>query len=75
MEDNASSITLQRTMEPNEGAFNILNPPGWEIEGGIFRVDPMLQARSAQSIAAKSTFAAKRDAPEGVMMRWLPEML
>jgi hypothetical protein len=73
MEEN--TVVFQRTVEPNEGAFSILVPQGWQVEGGIFRVDPMMQTQSAQSIAAKLDFAVKRDAAGSVMIRWLPETL
>jgi hypothetical protein len=69
------TLIFQQMTEPNEGAFSILVPQGWRVEGGILRVDPMMQTQSAQAIAAKVDFAVKCDTVGTVMMRWLPEML
>ena len=35
MENNPNRFIFRHTMEPNEGAFSILVPEGWQIEGGI----------------------------------------
>jgi len=69
------TVLFRQMTEPNETAFSILVPHGWQVEGGIIRVDPMMQTQSAQSIAAKVDFAVKSDAVGSVMIRWLPEML
>jgi hypothetical protein len=71
----ANTTVFQRMVEPNEGAFCILVPQGWQVEGGILRVDPMMQTQSAQSIAAKVDFTVKRDEAGSVMIRWLPDVL
>ena len=70
---SSQALTFRRVNEPNEGAFSVLIPQGWQVEGGIVRTGPM--AQSAQSIAAKVDFAVKQDHVGSVMMRWLPEML
>ena len=69
------SLIFRQMTEPNEAAFCIIVPQGWQLEGGIVRVDPMMQTQSAQSIAAKVDFSVKSDAVGTIMIRWLPEML
>jgi len=65
----------KRKKEPIENAFSILIPQNWQIEGGIFRVDPTAQGGSSQSIAAKLDFTVKKDNSGTVMIRWLPDIL
>lgn len=47
-----TTVVFRRVQEPRENAFSILIPKGWQIEGGIFRIDPTMQGGAAQSIAA-----------------------
>jgi len=70
----ANAFTYQRRMEPNEGAFSLSVPYGWQIEGGILRADLMRQVIDAQSIEAKLDFTVKRDAAGSVLIRWCPEV-
>jgi hypothetical protein len=74
---NSSSAEIQvfkRVNEPNENAFSILIPNDWEIEGGLFRLDPSALGGPANSIAAKLDFTVRN--PEGtVIIRWLPDMV
>ncbi len=72
---NAQNVIFNRVNEHNENAFTVLVPKGWQIAGGIFRVDPSRQGGAAQSIAAKVDFAVKKDAAGTVMIRWLPDVL
>ena len=67
-------ILFRRQDEPNEGAFSLLVPHGWLLEGGIFRADLMQQVVDAQSIEAKLDLTAKQDAAGRVLIRWCPEM-
>jgi hypothetical protein len=69
------TVIFQRVTEPNERAFNLLIPKGWQVEGGILRVNPMAQGGPAQSIAAKLDFAVKKNPGGTMMIRWLPDML
>ncbi len=69
------TMVFQRVAEPRERAFSLLVPKGWQVEGGIFRVDPTAQGGPAQSIAAKLDFAVKKDREGTVMIRWLPDVL
>ncbi|MCB0749314.1 MAG: hypothetical protein KDC90_17765 [Ignavibacteriae bacterium] len=68
-------IIFERKSEPRENAFSLLVPKGWQIDGGIFRVDPTVQGGPSQSIAAKLDFAIKKDTEGSVMIRWLPDVL
>ncbi|MBN1850826.1 MAG: hypothetical protein JW932_19815 [Deltaproteobacteria bacterium] len=69
------AIFFRRVSEPREKAFSIVIPDGWQVEGGIFRVDPTAQGGPSQSIAAKLDFAVKKDPQGSVMVRWLPDVL
>ncbi len=75
--DNKNERTLiyQRVNEPNEGAFSLLVPKGWQIAGGIFRVNPMSQGGATQSIAANLDFTVKKDRSGSMMIRRLPDIL
>ena len=70
----ARSIAFQQAKEPNEGAFTLLVPQGWLLEGGIRRADHMSQVVSAQSIEAKLDLTVKRDAAGSVQIRWCPDI-
>jgi hypothetical protein len=69
-----SRVVFQRMTEPNEGAFTVAVPQGWQIEGGIIRANLMNQVVDAQSIEPKVDFSVKRDAAGSVMIRWGPEI-
>ncbi len=69
------TMIFQRVQEPREKAFSLLIPKGWQVEGGIVRVNPMTQGGPAQSIAAKLDFSVKKDQAGTVMSRRLPDML
>jgi hypothetical protein len=70
----AATIAFQRVQEPKEGAFSILIPRGWLVEGGIFRVDPNTAGGTANAIEAKCDFAIKKDPRGTVMLRRLPKI-
>jgi hypothetical protein len=72
-----SSVTgpvwyLHRHAEPKEGAFTILLPEGWRLEGGVLRLNPA--SGPMNSVGAKIDCAEKRDAAGTVMMHWLPNI-
>jgi len=71
----SETVVFQRVAEPREQAFTLLVPKGWDIRGGIMRVDPTMQGGPAQSIAAKVDFAVQSDADGTVMIYWPPDML
>jgi hypothetical protein len=69
-----SGVLLQRLAEPREGAFTISVPHGWQLDGGIIRVDFTQQAINAQFIEAKIDFSVKRDDQGTTAIRWCPEV-
>ena len=69
------TVIFERVAEPREQAFTLLVPKGWQLRGGIARVDPTRQGGPAQSIAAKVDFAVQNDADGSVMIYWPPDML
>jgi hypothetical protein len=72
---NNKATIFQRIPEKTENAFSLLVPEGWQIDGGIMRVNPITQGGAAQSIAAKVDFAVKSDNQGSVAIRWLPDVL
>ncbi len=74
MPDQPKGFIFQPRQEPREGAFTIMVPPGWLIEGGILRADLMRELVSAQNMEAKIDFAVKKDPEGSVMLRWGPEV-
>ena len=68
------TLALRRVSEPRERAFTLLIPRGWQVQGGIFRVNP-IQHGPANAIGAKLDFAVKSDAAGTQMIRCLPEMI
>ncbi|MFH2001560.1 MAG: hypothetical protein ABIK28_17890 [Planctomycetota bacterium] len=69
------TMRFHRTAEPKESAFSLLIPSGWQVEGGILRIDPSAQGGAAQSIEAKLDFTVKCDDAGTVMIRWTPELV
>jgi hypothetical protein len=72
---SGTELLLIRTAEPGEGAFDLLVPDGWLLEGGIFRLDPSKAGGAGNAIAAKCDLSVKADREGSVMVRWLPDML
>ncbi len=66
-------LLLHRQAEPRERAFTILVPEGWQVEGGILRVDPVTVGGPAQSLEAKVDLTLRQDAPGTVMLRRYPD--
>ena len=67
-------IIFKRVSEPREKAFSVLIPMGWQVEGGIVRINPLTQGGPAQSIVAKLDFIIKKDSMGTVMEHWLPDV-
>ena len=59
--NSPATIVFNRVAEPREKAFTLLIPKGWQIDGGIMRINPLTQGGAAQSIAAKLDFTVKKD--------------
>ncbi len=65
-------LLLQRVSEPNENAFTVLVPKGWQTAGGIFNVNPLKSNGPGNSISPKCDYTVKSDDRGGIMLRWLP---
>lgn len=66
-------IVFVRAREPNEGAFSLLIPKGWQTMGGIYHVDPTTPNGFTNSVAPKGNFLVKKDEAGTVMLHWLPD--
>ncbi|MBU0507649.1 hypothetical protein KKH27_02255 [bacterium] len=73
-EPRISVPVFDRIQEPREGAFSMIVPHGWKVEGGILRFDPTAMGGAAQSIEAKLDLTIKRDDAGTVLGRVLPDM-
>ena len=67
------SLLFKRISEPNEKAFTILVPDGWEVSGGIQRVNPV-NSGAANAIEAKLDFQIKKKGSPSLKIHWLPDM-
>ena len=70
-----AAVVFQRVHEPKERAFTFLLPKGWQVEGGILRVNPLNAGGPGNAIAAKLDIAIRKDAAGTVMGRWLPDVI
>jgi hypothetical protein len=68
-------VFFSRVWEPNEKAFSLLIPKGWQTEGGAIRILDPNSAGANNMIECKFDLAIKKDSKGSVMIRWLPEML
>ncbi|MBT3294618.1 MAG: hypothetical protein HN919_17160 [Verrucomicrobia bacterium] len=68
-------IGLERTHEPREHAFTLLVPNGWQIEGGIFRVNAAQAGGPLNALEAKCNLTLRSDATGTVAMRILPDIV
>lgn len=65
-------VEFQRSSEPNEKAFTFLLPRGWNITGGITRVNPNTSGGAGNAIEAK--LYMKFSSPDQTAgMGWLPD--
>ncbi len=74
-QDHSAIIYFKKVTEPNEGAFELLVPKGWQTKGGIFRLDPIQNGGAGNSIAAKYDFVVYNNESLDVQIRWLPDYL
>jgi hypothetical protein len=63
---------MHRRWEPRQKAFSVLVPEGWQLEGGLFYVDPGQAGGAGNSIDTKCDLSVKRDTSGTVLARWLP---
>lgn len=71
---DASGMSFIRTNEPKEKAFSILVPKDWQVEGGIFRVDPLQAGGPLNSIEAKCDLTFKSDNKGTISFRIFPDV-
>ena len=70
---NAEMTHFRKVAEPREGAFTLLIPSGWQVSGGILRVNPLTAGGPLNSIAAKLEMSIR--SPDGrTLLQWYPEM-
>jgi hypothetical protein len=65
---------LKSTREPKEGAFSILVPTGWAVDGGIVRFGPDY-CGAVNATGGKLHFLLKRDQAASAMVLWMPELM
>ena len=73
--DKASGLVFHRRNEPKEQAFSILVPQDWQIEGGMFRVNPLQVGGPLNSMEAKCDMTLKSDQNGSVSFRILPDIV
>lgn len=71
----ASGMAFVRIDEPNEHAFSILMPKGWQTQGGIFRVNAARVGGPLNAVEAKCDLLFKSDAGATVAFRILPDIV
>jgi hypothetical protein len=70
-----SGIAFMRVFEPNEAAFSILIPRGWQHQGGIFRVNAAQAGGPLNAMEAKCDWLFTSDARGAVAFRILPDIV
>ncbi len=70
-----TGIAFSRRYEPREKAFSILVPKGWLIEGGVFRVNPLLAGGPLNSMEAKCDLTIKSDKNGTVAFHLYPDVV
>jgi len=73
--DSSSGISFIRKNESKEGAFSILVPKGWQMEGGIFRLDALQAGGPLNAIEAKCDLTLKSDNEGTISFRILPDIV
>jgi len=67
-------LVLEKIYEPNEKAFTILKPQGWQVEGGVTLWDPIASGGAANAIESKIDFVLKSDLGGTIQIHWLPDI-
>ena len=70
-----SGIAFTRVSEPKEGAFTILIPKGWQVSGGIYRINAANAGGPLNAIEAKCDLMIQKDAGATVAFRILPDIV
>jgi len=61
--------------EPREAAFTLLLPQGWQMEGGIFRINAAQAGGPLNALEAKCELVLKNDAAGTIAMRIHPDVV
>ncbi|MEA1896449.1 MAG: hypothetical protein U9N53_02160 [Bacteroidota bacterium] len=72
---SSSGLSFIRKNEPKEAAFSILVPKGWQMEGGIFRLDASRAGGPLNAIEAKCDLTLKSDKKGTISFRILPDIV
>lgn len=72
---HAAGLGFMRVREPNENAFTILVPHGWQARGGIFRVNAAEAGGPLNALAAKCDLTFASDARGTVMFHVVPDIV
>jgi hypothetical protein len=70
--EGGQKVVFYRSSEPNEKAFTFLLPQGWNISGGITRIDPNTSGGSGNAIEAK-LYMMLSSPGNKAGMGWLPD--
>jgi hypothetical protein len=63
---------FERLTEPNDHAFTVAVPRGWQIRGGIFYVDPLRVNGPGNTLSPKCDFAVVSDDRGTMTVHWMP---
>ena len=69
-----AAVAYTRVAEPNERAFSILVPKGWQTKGGIFRINAAQAGGPGNATGAKCDFTLMKDQAQTVFLRYLPDV-
>ena len=70
-----SGLSFIRKNEPKEAAFSILVPKGWQMEGGIFRLDASRIGGPLNAIEAKCDLTLKNNKKGTISFKILPDIV
>lgn len=68
-------ILFTKVYEPNERAFSILVPKGWQSQGGIFRINALQVGGPLNAMEAKCDLLFKSDEAGRVAFRIYPDII
>jgi len=72
---DSTGMSFARVQEPREGAFTILAPHGWHMEGGIYRINAALAGGPLNAMEAKCDLLLVSDPKATVAFRILPDIV
>ena len=73
--NEGGGISFTRVFEPNERAFSILMPRGWQYQGGLFRINAAEAGGPLNAMEAKCDLLFASDARGTVAFRILPDIV